>query len=578
MLDLVKELEDKNIRISLKENNLEINFDGEIDSEILNKLRTNKEKLVYFLTKHSNVNKGIKSIGVLESYPISHAQKRLWIQSQIEEKSKAYHICNQIELNENFDINILEDSVFKVIKRHEILRTIFKLNEEGEIRQWILSDEELNFKVNHIDFRNEKEPYQKVKQYIQEDNEIAFDFENGPLLRISFLKLTDEHYILYYNMHHIITDGWSINILERDLFSYYQSFKSDVECDLKDLLIQYKDYATWQLSSIETGAYKSHRNFWRQQLSGDLPRLDLPSFKERPRVITYNGHILRTYLSPELTNKIKGFCNQNGGSLFMGLLTVLKILLNKYTSQQDIIMGTAVAGREDSDLEDQIGFYINTLVLRNEIDQEDSFFNFFEKVKKSTMEAFSHQIYPFDMLVSDLNLNWDTNRNSVFDSMITFHNTSDAKDNFQIDKDNFSTIVDLGSRKANFDFEFEFKETGDALSFVTSYNNDIYDFEMIERLINHFKILIAEVLQNPYNPIKNINYLSEEEKYQLLLAFNDTRVAHPEDKTIIDLFEEQVAKTPNSIALVFEDKELTYQELDDLSTQLSYSLREDYGI
>jgi natural product biosynthesis luciferase-like monooxygenase protein/amino acid adenylation domain-containing protein/non-ribosomal peptide synthase protein (TIGR01720 family) len=578
MFDLVKELEDKSIKVSLKNNNLQINFDGEIDDELLNKLKANKEKLINFLAKHSNADKGIKSMGLQQSYPISHAQKRLWIQSQIEENSKAYHICNQVELNGDYDIHILETAVLNVVKRHEILRTVFKLNDEGEIRQWILSDEDLKLKIDHIDFREEKDGYKKVSKYILDDNDIVFDLENGPLLRIAFLRLTNDQYVFYYNMHHIITDGWSLNILERDLFAYYESVKSGVKCTLEDLPIQYKDYASWQLSAIETGTYNQHKDFWTTHLSGDLPRLDLPSLKTRPKVMTYNGHVLKTYLSPEQTTKLKDFSKQNGGSLFMTLLSVLKILLNKYTSQQDIILGTAVAGREDSDLENQIGFYVNTLTLRTAVNPEDSYAAFFENVKKSTLEAFSHQIYPFDILISDLNLVWDVSRNSLFDIMVTFHNIIDGRNALEIDKDSFNTIIDSGLRKSNFDLDFEFQEVGNSLMFITTYNEDVYEYEMIEQLIHHFKRIINEVLEYPDKAIKDIDYLSVEEKKQLLFDFNDTSIAYPKHKTIIDLFEEQVANTPNVVAVVFENKELTYKELNEQANQLGHYLRKNYNI
>lgn len=504
MFDLVKELEDKNIRVSLKENNLEISFDGDLDSEILNKLKENKERLIYFLSKYSEAYKGIKTIGVLQNYPISHAQKRLWIQSQIEENSKVYNLCNQIELNEDYDINVLEAAVLNVIKRHEVLRTIFKLNDDGEIRQWILSDKDLRFKVNHIDFSNEKESYQEVIKYIQKDKDTIFDLENGPLFRVSFLKLTDTNYIFYYNMHHIITDGWSLTILERDLFAFYESIKSKTKCNLEDLQIQYKDYAAWQLSAIEAGTYKKHKNYWTQKLSGNLPRLDLPSSKTRPKDMTYNGHVLRTFLSPEMTSKIKIFSKEKGGSLFMGLLTVFKILLSKYTSQQDVIIGTSVAGREDSALENQIGFYVNTLVLRNEINPENSLVDLFESVKKSTLEGFLHQIYPFDLLVTDLNLSRNLSRNFVFDCMIIFHNTGNNNKDIRIDENDSKTNIDLGLRKTNFDIEFEFQEIGKGLSFITTYNRDVYDFKMIDRLMNHFKQLINNSIDNPNTAIKDI--------------------------------------------------------------------------
>lgn len=578
MIDLVKELEDNNIRISLKENNLEINFDGELNTELLIKLKENKEKLIDFLAKHSKSDKVIKPIGVLKDYSISHAQQRLWILSQIEDNSKAYHICNQIELNKHYDIAIFESAVFEVIKRHEILRTVFKLNQQGEIRQQIINVEDFKFNVNHIDFRSTNEPDQKVVQYIKEDNACVFDLENGPLLRVSFLRLSEDRYVIYYNMHHIITDGWSLNVLERDLFSFYKSIKNKVKSDLENLPIQYKDYAAWQLSAIETGLYDKHQDFWMQKLSGDLHRLNLPSYKTRPKIMSNNGRVLTTYLSAELTYKIKQFCTKNNGSLFMGLLSILKILLYKYSSQQDIIIGTVVAGREDSELENQIGFYVNTLTLRNKIDPNDSFLEFFEKLKKSTLESFSHQIYPFDMLVSDLNLPHDGSRNYIFDIMVNLYNFSEVDKELIIDEKLYDEIRDAGDKKINFDLEFIFDETGNALSFTTIYNKDIYDGEVLKKFINHFKQLVESIFEDTDVMIKNYEYLLESEKEEILIKFNDTAIDYHIEDNVVKLFENQVEKTPDAIAVEFDGVKLTYAELNTQANQLRYYLRDKYNL
>lgn len=518
MVDLIKELQEKNIRVSLKENNLEINFDGEIDDVILKKLKENKTRLMDFLTQHSNVNKGIKNVQLSESYPISNAQKRLWIQSQNEENSKTYNISNLVELNGDYDVSIFEAAIFEMINRHEILRTIFKLNEDGEVRQLILSHTQLDFKVAHLDFRNDKEPYNKAIAYIHKDNDTVFDLENGPLLRVAFIKTADNLCIFYFNLHHIITDGWSLKILQRDLFAYYEAIKYGNKCNLENLRIQYKDYASWQFYAIKNGDYKKHEEFWAQLLSGDLPKLDLPGIKTRPKTTTYNGHALTTYLNPVLTGRIKDFCIQNGGSLFMGLLSVLKVLLNKYTAQDDIIVGTVVAGREDSDLEDQIGFYVNSLALRNKIDVNDSFLRFFNNVKKATLEIFSHQIYPFDVLVEEINPARDFNRNPFFDIMYVLHNIVDTDNQPIIDKDKYDTVIDSGNMKSNFDLNFEFEEIGNSISFVTIFNEDLYDKVKIEKFMTHFKQLLAVLLENPNAIVKSIEYLTTAEKEELLAA------------------------------------------------------------
>lgn len=578
MVDLIKELEAKNIKVSLRDNNLEINFDGEMDKDLLIKLKANKEALVNFLSKHANVGKRITSIGYLENYPISHAQKRLWIQSQIEENSKSYHVCNQMQLEGDYDISLFESAVLKVIRRHEILRTVFKLNDDGEVRQWILNDTVLNFKVDYLDFTNEELAFEKAEKYISEDNDRLFDLEKGPLLRVAFLKVAPESYIFYYNMHHIITDGWSLNILEKDLFAYYQAMKQGVECNLEHLPIQYKDYAYWQLSAIESGTYKKHQDFWTQQLSGDLPRLNLPAFTTRPMKVNNNGNILKTFLSADLTHKIKQFSAKNGGSLFMVLVPILKILLHKYTSQKDLIIGTVVAGREDSDLEDQIGFYVNTLVLRNQLDVNDSFSDFFEKVKQSSLEAFSHQIYPFDMLVSDLNLAHDNSRNYIFDIMVNLYNFSNASKELVIDEKMGNEIAGSGHTKTNFDLEIIFDEIGNSISFTTIYKTDIYDELIIKKFMNHFKQLAATIFEKTDVKIDNITYLSEFEKEKILSEFNDTAVVYHEKQDVVTLFEIQADKTPESIAVEFDAVKLSYAELNAHANALGYYLREKYNL
>ncbi|MEP6930174.1 MAG: amino acid adenylation domain-containing protein, partial [Flavobacterium sp.] len=577
MLNLIKELEDNDITISLNGDNLEINFDGELDSEIISKIKENKEKLIRFLAGHSNADSGITKAEIQESYPVSHAQKRIWLMSQVEENSKAQHIHARVYLDGEYDIAVFEQALRKVVARHEILRTVFKLNEEGEVRQWILNEENLNFPITYLDFSKEENYKNKANSYMVEDNKKLFDLEKGPLFRTAFLQLTADTFVFYYNMHHIITDGWSLEVLEKDIFAFYKAIKFG-EKEPEAIKIQYKDYVSWQLSAIENGVYKKHEDFWLEKLSGDLTRLNLPGSKTRPKIKSFNGHMYFSYLSPQLTAKLRALCSENGGTLFVGLMSVLKVLFHKYSQEKDITLGTAVAGREDSDLENQIGFYVNTVPLRSKIQEEDSFLTFFENEKKAILEAFSHQKYPFDMTVAKLNLAHDISRNYIFDFMVNLYNFSEVNKGIVIDEKKTEEILDFGFVNLNFDLELVFHEVGNTISLTISHNDAIYDEEFIKKFIHHFKNVMESIVENPAQQTKSIEYLTTEEKQEVLFDFNATQVAYPKDKTFVNLFEDQVEKSPGEIALVFDEVKLTYSQLNAKANQFACYLKAKHNI
>ncbi|WP_202704401.1 condensation domain-containing protein, partial [Flavobacterium sp. UGB4466] len=559
--------------------NIEFNSDS-IPDDLLYKVKKNKNALLEHLSREdikSNYE-DITPVKGLEQFKLSSGQRRLWILSQFEGGSLAYNLPGSTYLKEGIEIENFKRAIDSTIDRHEILRTVFREEESGEIGQRILEREDLNFSIEYMDFRKEADKKGKTEDYITADAYRAFDLEKGPLLRAALLHVEEEEYLFYFNMHHIISDGWSNEVLSRDVFKYYEAYKADKEPDLKELKIQYKDYSAWQLAQLNQESFKAHREYWLDKLSGELPLLDLPSTKQRPQVKTYNGHGLATYLDKATTTKLKGYIQKNGGSLFMSLLASWKVLMYRYTSEKDIIIGSPVAGRDHADLEDQIGFYVNTLALRNEVDPQESFNHFYQSVKEHTLKSYNHQMYPFDRLAEELGLQRDTGRSPIFDISITYHNITENEDLEISDDTVINQVSDNGPLKVKNDIELHFGEVGDYIYFKLIFNVDVYEREMIERLMKHFKNLLNSILSYPEEKIAQIDYLSEEEKNELLVTFNDTVVSYPKDKTIVDLFEEQVAKAPDNIAIVFEDIELTYQELNERSNQLANLLRENYGI
>ncbi len=586
MRDLISELKARNISLSVDKDELVVDFDGSnLPNDLISKIKDNKLLLIQYLKKYYNRLDyfEIPCISSNESYPISDAQRRLWVLSQFEDGSVAYNMPGNVYLNKDIDIDYFKRAIDSTIERHEILRTVFKEDEKGEIRQWILNKEDIGFKIDYRDYRKETDKAGKVKNYIAEDSYKAFDLVKGPLLRAGLLQVEDEEYVFYYNMHHIISDGWSMEVLSKDVFSYYEAYKANAEPQLKPLRIQYKDYSAWQLAQLEEESFKSHREYWLNSLKGELPLLDLPVTKQRPRLKTNNGHRLITYIDSTTTGKLKTYSKENGGSLFMGLLGIWNVLMYRYTSQKDIIIGTSMAGRKHVDLEDQIGFYINSLALRNEIKPEESFNAFYGELKENTLRSYSHQMYPFDRLVEELDLHRDTSRSAVFDVMLTLQNVRENTQDVNpitigLKEEELKEIKDLGYSASKFDIDIAIEEKGNYLSFSIEYNTDVYEREMIEGLINHYRQLLSAVLENPEEKISQIDYLTNEEKHKLLVAFNDTEVYYPTNKTVVELFEEQVVKTPNNIAVVSAKKELSYKQVNELSNQLGRYLQNNYDI
>ncbi|MEN2401847.1 amino acid adenylation domain-containing protein [Flavobacterium sp. MC2016-06] len=510
------------------------------------------------------------------SYAISDAQRRLWILSQFGDASLAYNMSSVMELDEIQDLESFKKAIYATVERHEILRTVFCLNENDLVNQKIVSLNEINFSINEEDFSVDNNAKDSVSAYIKNDRLTPFNLENGPLLRTSIIKTDSNKYIFYYNMHHIISDGWSMNIIKRDILDYYQFYAHGKEISLPELRIQYKDYAAWQLQQFSDESFIKAKEYWLNKLSGDLPTIELPTQKRRPNIKTYSGRTLKTFLAKDQVGNLKKFTREQDGTLFISLLGIWNVLLYKYTLENDIIIGSPVAGRDHVDLENQIGFFVNTLVLRNKIDAGESFQTLYNKIKENTLKALENQIYPFDRLVEDLDIAKNTSRNPVFDIMLILQNTGDKSEE-STPKYESETIEEFAEVVSKFDLEIIFKEVDEDLMLQINYNTDIYDNDTIKDLVINFKLLLTVLINNSEMSIDNIEYLSENE-LERLLAFNDTKIDYPKDKTIIQLFEEQVQKTPDNIALVFEDKKYSYQELNKLSNQFGTYLRAEYNI
>ncbi|MCP4104671.1 MAG: non-ribosomal peptide synthetase, partial [Desulfobacteraceae bacterium] len=343
------------------------------------------------------------------------------------------------------------------------------------------------------------------------------------------------------------SDGWSRNIFTREFLDAYNGYRKGTSPALTPLRIQYKDYSAWQNSQLESADIENQKKYWLEKLTGGIPVLDLPADKIRPSVQTYHGNTFGFSLSKEINYGLNNLCRENQISLFMVLQALLKVLFHRYTGQNDIIIGSPVAGRVHRDLEDQIGFYVNTLVFRDTIESDSMFREILNDVKQTCTDAFDNQDYPFDRLVEDLDVKRDLSRSPLFDVMLTLHNNENDAVEFEGLE---VSLYKTESFVSKYDMSFDILESETGLNINIQYNTDIYSEERMSRMSGHFKTLVKSVLDNPESRIKDLDILPQEEKDRLLIDFNDTAKDFPEDKTFIHIFQEQVEKTPDNIAVV----------------------------
>jgi amino acid adenylation domain-containing protein len=521
----------------------------------------------------------IPKVPLQEDYVLTSSQHRLWILSQFEGGNKAYNIPGSFELEGVLDVEHLKEAFYIVIARHEALRTFFKRNDEGEVRQCIVDAIGIDFEIDCYDYSEVEDQNAALEKRVANSYKYQFDLGEAPLVRVTLIKLSETRHVLLFNMHHIISDGWSMEILSKEFITIYDHLVQAKNILLPELTLQYKDYASWMRSDPQTSKLKMSEEYWLNTFSGDLPILDLPTNKIRPKIKTYVGDSVTYDFSREASKKLKSFSEKNNASLFMVLMTGINGLLSRYTNTNDIIVGTPIAGRDHADLENQVGLYLNTLAIRTTFAETSTFEELLAIQKDTLLSAYSHQEYPLDNLVEELGLGRDTSRSALFDVLVVLQNQQDlfGSDTLEVDGLTLKPYTGHQRKVSQFDLSFIFSEKKDQLSLHIEYNTDIYESDFVERLCHHFNNFLQEGINRPSNSVAMLNYLGSSEESQLLYDFNATTVDYPET-TMVDLFVTQAAKTPNATALIFGDQIVTYKELDELSNELSHYLLSTYNL
>ena len=588
----LESLRERDIFIKLNDkDNLEIEAPkGALQEDLVNSVRLYRETIIDYLKAaraQAEAGQGIPVAPAGDSYPLSSAQTRVWVSSQIH-GADLYNIVSTYEINEVIDPGVFREAIDMVVERHEILRTAFRKDDSGQARQWVMPSGKMEVDLTCLDWSEGLQGRQEADEYIRRQiSSQPFDLERAPLFRVVVIKLSGGRSIICYTMHHIITDAWSTKILVHDVFVVYRSIQQGERAALPPLRIQYKDFAVWQQAQLETPAFQAHEEYWLNKFQGELPALDLVPNVTRPPIKNTNGQVLGTYLPRELASPLKEICIRAGGSLFSGLVASVLAILYKYTGQRDIIIGTPVAGREHPDLQSQIGFYINTIPLRNRLEGKGSFTDLFHTVSATAMEAHAHQAYPFDRLIEKLQLQRDASRSLLFDVFLNFqHNLEDgasAGDPASVENGASAgddgpagtaadEISDLGLSSSKFDLIFNFSEAGEAIHLAVEFNRDVYTRSTIEKFIGHYKELLAALIADPLAPLDRLSYMPVEERRQLSGFAEGAKLTY-QPETIVDLFLSQVDRVPNHVALWSGTDRMTYRELHERSNRVANYLR-----
>ena len=540
-----------------------------LTSSLSSQLAERKPEIIAFLNRVNLASKSRQTISLdrTENIPLSFAQQRLWFLDQMEPGNPLYNIAGAVRLKGSLDIAAFEQSFNEIVRRHEALRTTFQTI-DGQAVQEIAPTLQLALPI--LDWRQLEEQETEVLRLAEDEAQQPFDLATGPLIRITLVRLADTEYVAILTMHHIVSDAWSLGVFVRELSTLYEAFSTGQPSTLPELPIQYPDFAAWQRQWLQGEVLDFQLSYWRKQLGGNLPVLQLPTDRPRPRVQTFRGARYSFSLDSQLTKALQQLSQQEEVTLFMTLLAAFKTLLYRYTFQEDILVGSPIANRNRTETEQLIGFFINTLVLRTDFSGNPTFKELLKRIGQITWDAYEHQDLPFEKLVEELQPERDLSYSPLFQVKFMLQNA--PQENLKLPGLTLS-FIDLKNSTAKLDLSLDMSETASGLEGSFEYNTDLFDEATIARMADHFCSLLSGIVANPEQPIAQLPLLTAAEQQQILFKWNDTQTEYPENLCFHQLFEAQVEQTPNAVAVVFQDRQLTYEELNRRANQVAHYLQ-----
>lgn len=510
-------------------------------------------------------------------YPLSYGQRALWFLNELAPKNTAYHIAKAARICSDFDAGALHRAFQALIDRHPSLRTIFTVS-RGRVVQRVQDQAQIHFVTEDVSTLNDSE----LKDRLQREAAVPFNLRTGPLLRVTLFKQSPDEYVVLLVVHHIVSDFWSLALMARELGILYDNEKTGT---LAPLELSYTDYARLQIEMLEGDAGERLWTYWEKRLSGELPVLEFPMQRQTRTLQSYRGATVTFELGPDITERVKRLSQQHAVTTYVTLLAAFQLLLHRYTGQERILVGSPTAGRQSAKLRNVVGYFVNPIVLSADFSSAPTFETFLAQVRQTVLEAFEHQEYPFALLVEQLQLERDPGRSPVFQAMFVMQKAllSDEESlvSFALDEDGVK--INLGGLEfesvalqlpdVQFDLKLAVAEKDGNIKASLEYNTDLFDQETAGRLARHYQVLLESITARPDRPVLSLNLLAESEKRQLL-EWNDTYADYSRAVCLHQLIENQVERTPNAIALVYEEESLTYRELSRRANRLAHKLRQ----
>jgi len=497
--------------------------------------------------------------------PLSFAQERLWFLAQMEPDNPFYNMAGAVQVQGNLNVPVLEQALNEVVRRHEALRTTFRIIED-EARQVITDSVAITVDAIDLTALNAVQQEDRLKILEAQEAHRVFDLEQTPLVRAVLVKLDDERYVLLMTLHHIVSDEWSLRLLIKEVGTYYQAFKNGNPSLEPELPIQYADFAVWQRGE----RYDKQIAYWKQYLEAAPTALELPTDRPRASVMSYRGANHEFKLSPETSAALIRLSRQADTTLFVVMMAAFTVLLSRCSGQDDICVGYPIANRNRRDIENLIGFFVNTQVLRTDLSGNPTFTELLNRVRKNTLDAQNNQDLPFERLIEALKLERELNRTPLFQTMLVYQNA--PMDALSISELHFK-LADANMNAAKFDLTLNVSKSEDALRCGFNYSTDLFDAATMVRMAEHLQQLLGGIVNCPDVPVSELPLLTLAERWQMLLDWNATEVDYPKDRYIHQLFEAQAEKTPDAVAVVFEGQTQSYSELNAKANQLAHYLQ-----
>ena len=502
-----------------------------------------------------------------KSLPLSWAQQRLWFLHQLESESSAYTIPFPLKMSGKLNIKALEQALQQIVQRHEVLRTHFQIVNNQPV-QVIVPHLTLTLPV--LDLQNWPDPWQELEKQALLLAQKPFDLAQDSVIRVTLWQLSPEEHLLLILIHHIAGDAWSLGIFIRELSAHYQAINNGTSSLLPELSIQYADFAVWQRQWLSGQVLEHHLSYWQQQLADAPTLLALPTDRPRPAVQTFRGAKEYFQLDENLTQKLKQLSQKAGTTLFMTLLAAFVVLLSRISNQTDIAIGSPIANRNRHEIEPLIGFFVNTLALRFDLSKAPNFEALLAQVREVSLEAYVHQDLPFEMLVEALQIDRRLDRNPLVQVMFGLQNTPTHAWDLP---DLTVQQMPLSLGGVRFDLEMDFWEVAEGLKGICYYSTDLFDVQTIIRTIGYFQTLLTGIVENPQQSVTNLPLLTATQIHELLLVGQGKKTTYSTSKCIHHLFERQVRKTPDAIALECSGQQISYRELNERANQLAHYLQ-----